>query len=170
MLLAIISDIHGNLANLAKALETIKKEKPDIMLVCGDLQDPEAINLIGAANIKTHIVFGNADFAIEDLLRKGAKKFSYIKIHGDLGELVLKNKKIAFCHFYSEAKKIAATRNYDIVFAGHRHSPWEEKIGNTILIRPGNIAGLYYNPTFCFYDLEKMKARLVLLNKSYKNY
>lgn len=163
MKIAVLSDIHGNLANLKKALSLIKEEKIKTIIVCGDFQDPEAVSLIGALKLQTLIVFGNADFD-EFIFEKEAKKYPNIQIFEKIGEIVLKNKKIAFCHFYQTGKKLALTEKYDLIFCGHRHSPWEEKIGKTILIRPGNIAGLYYNPTFCIYDLEKMKAELVLLN------
>lgn len=164
MRIAIIGDIHSNLINLQKSLSIIQEKGLAHIIVVGDLQSPEVIDIIGSTNKKISIVFGNADFDRESFIKR-AKKYKNIEIFGDFGELDFNNRKIGFCHFYSEAKEIATKGIYDIVFCGHKHSPIEEKINSTILIRPGEIAGQYCEPTFCIYDLDKMKAELVLLNR-----
>jgi putative phosphoesterase len=70
--IAVLSDVHGNLPALEAVLKAIKKEKPDQLLVAGDLvlngPDPgaavdalRAIEADGAA-----IVSGNTDIAVAD--------------------------------------------------------------------------------------------------------
>lgn len=161
--IAIIGDIHSNLANLKRALEIIKKNQLSHIIVVGDLQNLETIDIMGTTNVKFSIVFGNADYERDAFLDR-AKKYENIKIFGDFGEIELDSKKIGFCHYAGDARKMAKTGKYDVVFSGHRHSPTEEKIGDTIYIRPGEIAGQYFKPTFCIFDLEKMKPELILIN------
>lgn len=46
MKLAIISDIHDNLANLEKFLFFIRKKRIKIIISCGDLGGQEALKLL----------------------------------------------------------------------------------------------------------------------------
>lgn len=71
MKIAIISDIHDNLANLKKAMDLIKKEKIKIIIHCGDIITLQTLKgTFQEFEGKIHIVFGNADkehFDIENL-------------------------------------------------------------------------------------------------------
>jgi len=162
MLIAVFGDIHSNLENLKRALAIIQGKGVAHIIVVGDLQSLETIDIIGATSIKTSIVFGNADYDRDAFISR-AKKYENIEIFGDFGEIELKSKKIGFCHFAGDARNMAKTGKYDVVFSGHRHSPIEEHIKGTLYIRPGEIAGQYYKPTFCIFDTETMKAELVLI-------
>jgi predicted phosphodiesterase len=89
-----------------------------------------------------------------------AEKIDYFD---DFGVLNLAEKKIAFTHYPVTAEKLAEIGKYNLVFYGHNHKPWEEKIGHTILLNPGEIQARDGKPTFAIYDLAKMKAKLVIL-------
>jgi predicted phosphodiesterase len=71
-LLAAISDIHGNAIALAAVLKDVKREKPDAILVAGDIvlngPDPAAaIDALQALDqATTLIVQGNTDIAVAD--------------------------------------------------------------------------------------------------------
>lgn len=164
MKLAILGDIHSNLINLEKALEKVKSIDIGHIIVVGDLQNLETIDIIVSTNKKISIVFGNADFD-QDALLEGAKKYKNVEIFGDKGELKIEDKRIFFAHFPDVVRRAIENGSYDIAFSGHRHSPWEEKIGKTLYIRPGEVAGIYNPPTFCVFDTETMKAELVFINK-----
>ena len=153
MRIAVISDSHDNLPNLKKALDFIKKEKIKIIIHCGDISTPETLEEI-AKNFKgkIHYVFGNAD---KGKFEEDKKEFGEIKIAG---------KKIAFCHFPEKAEELAKT-GYDIVFYGHTHKPWEEVIGKTRLVNPGNLTGLWYKGTFAVYDPKTNKLELKILER-----
>ncbi len=71
--------------------------------------------------------------------------------------------KIAFCHFPDQAKKLAESGKYDLVFYGHTHKPWEEVINGCRVINPGTLAGMFYKATFAVYDTESGKLELKLL-------
>lgn len=162
MKIAILGDIHSNLINLEKALEQVKSRHIRHIIVVGDLQSLETTDIIGTTFIKTSIIFGNADYD-RDAFSDKAKKYKNIKIFRDVGELKFDNVKIAFCHYPQTAKKLAKEKDFNVIFCGHWHSPWEERVNGTLIIRPGEVAGHYYKPTFCIFDTETMKAELVLI-------
>jgi len=70
--LAILADIHGNLAALEAALEDIKRHKPDRLLVGGDLvlngpRPSETVQLVRQLEVEGALVVqGNTDIAVAD--------------------------------------------------------------------------------------------------------
>ena len=70
--LAVISDVHGNLAALEAALADIKRQRPDHILVCGDLvmQGPrpaEVADLLRSLEKDgAKVIAGNTDIAVAD--------------------------------------------------------------------------------------------------------
>lgn len=163
MKIAIVSDSHDNLANIYKALDWIKKEGIELILHCGDVCSLGTLKEF-AKNFQgqIHIVYGNVD-ADQGGFDKAAEEFQNIEIHVEKGELNLDGKNIAFVHFPDSAKRLAQIGKYDIIFYGHDHKPWEEKIGNTRLVNPGTLAGMFYKATFAVYDTKTGKLELKIL-------
>ncbi len=152
MKFAIVSDTHNNWANLKKALEWIKKEDIQLVLHCGDICNQEIMDeakKLFDGQIK--YVKGNGDYDLP-------------KIPDSL-EVEFNSKKIGFVHYPAEAKKMAQSGKYDLVFYGHTHRAWDEKIGNTHMINPGELAGQFYKPTFAVYDTSNGKLELKILEK-----
>ena len=165
MKFAIISDSHDNLPNIYKALDYIKKQGINTIIHCGDVCAPSVMKEIAEKfDGEIHLTYGNVD-GDRELMEKLAADLDNIKIHGEVGKIELGEKKIAWNHYPEEAKDIAKKNKYDLVFYGHTHRPWEEKIGNTLVLNPGTLAGLFAKATFAIYDTTKDKAQLILLEK-----
>ena len=151
MKIAILSDTHNNWANFKKAIGWINKEKIRVILHCGDICNQETIDdAIKIFDGEMEFVKGNGDWNVE--------------LPESL-ELEIDGKKIGLVHFPNEAKKMAQSGKFDLVFYGHTHRPWDEKIGNTHLINPGELAGQFYKPTFAVYDTATGKLELKILEK-----
>jgi len=163
MKIAIISDSHDNVPNLEKALGIIKNQGISLIIHCGDLCAPLMLSKVIVPNFegKIHLVHGNV--GDPDLLEKIAQNFPQTTVHGQIGELEIENKKIAFTHSPEQGKKMAESKKYDFVFYGHTHKPWEETIGKTHLVNPGTLAGMFYKATFAIYDTEGDKLELKIL-------
>jgi len=161
--IAVVSDTHNNWANFVKAIKWIEKEKIRLILHCGDIMSKGMIDdaqKIFSGEIK--FVKGNADWDLQYL--------------PDKIELEFDGKKIVFCHFPDTAKKMAQSGKFDIVFYGHTHRPWDEKVlahpkfrgegaGECHMINPGELAGQFYKPTFAVYDTETGNLELKILEK-----
>jgi len=151
MKIAIVSDTHNNMLNFKKAIDWIKKEKILLILHCGDISTQETIDEAKkyfGGEIK--FVKGNADYDL-DL--------------PDKMELDFNGKKIAFAHFPDIVKKLAQSGKYDLVFYGHTHRPWDEKVGETHMINPGELAGQFYKSTFAVYDTATGNLELKILEQ-----
>jgi putative phosphoesterase len=152
MKFAIVSDTHDNTANFNKVIDFLNTEKIGMMLHCGDICNQETIDE-ALKNFKGEILFvkGNGDY--------------HLKNYQDMMETDLEGKKVAFIHYPDLAKKLAESGKYDLVFYGHTHKPWEEKIGNCRLVNPGEIAGQRFKPTFAIYDTKTDRLELKILEK-----
>jgi hypothetical protein len=149
MKFAIISDTHDNMSNFKKAISWIQKENIQLILHCGDVTSIETLNnakkLFGE---RIEFVKGNGDFDL-DLPEKK--------------EIKIDKKKIAFTHFPQIAKKLAESGKFDLVFYGHTHKPWQEKIGDCRMINPGELAGQILKPTFAIYNTDQDFLELKIL-------
>ena len=70
--IAVLSDIHGNLVALEAVRAVLKKERPDVVMVCGDLvlNGPDPIGVVDAVREMEAdgalVVAGNTDIAVAD--------------------------------------------------------------------------------------------------------
>jgi putative phosphoesterase len=163
MKIAIISDTHDNIFNLEKALSWINSQNIPLIIHCGDLCAPSVLTEILVKKFPHQIYLIHGNVGDRELLEEKVKNLKNVKLFGDFGEIEIDNKKIAFVHKPEEAKKIAQTEKYDLVFYGHTHKPWEEKIGKTKLVNPGNLAGMFYKATFAIYETKTDKLELKIL-------
>lgn len=160
MKIAVFSDIHDNLMRWREAAQIIKSEKIKIGICCGDIGDMQTVGEVAKSFKTLYLALGNLDYKIKD--RTGLFPENII-FTSDFGEIELEKRKIAFAHNNRIAKDLAESGKYDMVFYGHTHTPWEKKVGNTVFLNPGEVAGQFGRATFCIYDLAKMKAGLRLL-------
>ncbi len=160
MRIAILSDIHDHVWNLATALAFVSDA--DVLVCCGDLCSPFVLDQLARGFTRPiHIVFGNND---ADTFRITAKtpNYPHVKLHGELCELTLGERRIAVNHFNNIALAIAASDQYDAVFYGHNHVFRIHKPGaRTLAVNPGSIMGCQFDahanrtdvaPTFAIYD------------------
>lgn len=150
MKIGIISDTHDNIWNLKKALNKLQEQGIDILIHCGDLCTHFIIPILDKLNLPVYVVFGNIDD------KKGVQNMSSeaknVTHYGDVGEITIDGKNIAFTHKPADAEKLAQTGKYDVVFHGHTHTMRDNKIGTTKIINPGEIIGRKGNPSYAIYD------------------
>lgn len=143
MRIAILSDIHDNVWNLASALEGVKNTHA--MIVCGDLCSPFIVTqMADEYEGPIHIVFGNND---GDLYRitNVSGRYENVHIHGEYFQGELGGKQFAANHYKDIALPLSDSEKYDVVCYGHDHIYKIEKRGKTLVINPGTIMG--YDPT-----------------------
>lgn len=163
MKFAIISDTHDNIPTMEQALKWMKENRIKELIHCGDLCAPSVLAKVIIPNFsgKIHMVFGNVED--RERLTELVKQYPSVTHYGDVGETIIDGKKIAFVHYPEKAKELAKTGKYDLVFYGHNHRPWEEKIGQTRLINPGTLSGMFAKATFAVYNTKNDELELKIL-------
>ena len=165
MKVAVISDIHDNLKNLAVALEQIEKLQADVLLFLGDFCAPFTFaQLAEGFSGPIHVVFGNNDGDLF-LISQIAAKHSHVKLHGQLAELELDGKRVGLNHYPDIAKRLAESGAYDAVFSGHDHKAYVHQIKNTLWANPGEVMGRFDNPSFGMYNTTTAEFLHVALAK-----
>jgi uncharacterized protein len=165
MKIAICSDSHDNEINITKFLHYCNKEEIETMLHCGDWCAPSIFEIFRENfHGKIHGVFGNVH-ADAETMYKMAKKYNVDLVEDKL-ELEIAGLSFFITHYPDVAKEVAEKKdNYDIIFYGHNHKPWMEKVNKTFLVNPGTLAGLFQKATFAVYDTEKKTMDLKLLEQ-----
>lgn len=158
--IAIISDTHNNFIRGEKVRDILKKEGINFIIHCGDIGEKDYLKKI-FKKFEVRAVLGNADDGYGTI--EEYQELPNIVVYKERGEEIINNKRISFNHYPEIAKKIAKTEKYDFVFYGHTHKPWEEKIGKTILLNPGNVSGILYNSTFAIYDFKIKEFKLIII-------
>jgi len=160
MKIAVFSDIHDNLTRWQEVTEIVAKVKISIGFCCGDTGDLQTLEEVSKTFDQVYLVLGNLDYHIKDKTGLFPENVEWFQ---DFGEIEVGDKKIALVHNNYKAKDLAESGKYNIVFYGHTHTPWEERVENTVLLNPGEVAGQFGKATFAIYDLAKMKAELKIL-------
>lgn len=142
MPIAILSDIHDHIWNLAKALKFI--EKAEALIVCGDLCSPFIISQLGEGFPGAiHIVFGNNDGDTFRMTRN-ASRYPHLKLHGELFEGEVEGLKFAVNHYPEIAASLVQSGKYEVVCCGHNHAYAMQHQSGVFLLNPGTVMG--YNP------------------------
>lgn len=162
MFIGIISDTHDNLLRIDKMLSFLDEKKIYTIIHCGDVTNMETLKYL-SQNFKgkIYLSLGNVDEMYG--LEKKNIKFKNIITFEKIGELKIDDLNIAFCHFPCIAKELAEKNNYDFIFYGHTHEPWEEVINKTKLINPGTLAGMFNRSTFAILDTKNKNIELKIL-------
>lgn len=163
MQIAVISDIHDHIGQLAQALKRVQTAQG--LICCGDLCSPFIMEQLGKGFKRpVHVVWGNND-GDRYRLTQTAADYSQITVHGEYAELTLDKKRFAVNHFDGIGRALAASSRFDVVCYGHNHQHELTRKGHTQVINPGEVMGeLTGTSTLALYDSENHQAQLVTLS------
>lgn len=159
MKMAIISDTHDNISNLEKLFRILKKKEIHTIIHAGDLSAPSLIPKTIAPNFqgKMYLIFGNV--GDKELLPEIVSQFPNIKYLGEEATLQLDNKKICVIHKPDKLEE-KITVGFDLIIYGHTHQSEIRKSGDTLIVNPGTLAGLYNKATFAIYNTSDNKVEI----------
>lgn len=164
MKIAIISDVHDNAHNLVLALEKITSYG-DIkkILFLGDFVGAAISGLLCASPIPVFAIWGNNDGDKSLITKFSLEEGSSLEVGFETYDILeIDERKIFLSHFPLIAKSMAKSGDYDAVFYGHNHLKNKEKVGDCLVINPGEI-GAYKTgvPTFAIYDTKTNDAEII---------
>ncbi len=160
MKIVIISDSHDNIWKLDQALS--KAKEADALIHLGDLCSPFIINRLGewAGERPIYIVWGNND-GDKMMITSNAEAFPNITLCGEYARLELDDIHIFATHYPGIAESVADSGDYDLVCYGHDHTQAIKKIGDSLLLNPGEIMGLNGTSTMAVFDTANKECRFV---------
>ena len=136
MLIGILSDTHNQRQRTQAAIQLLLDEGAEILIHCGDLVDPDLIDLLTAAPF--YLVFGNNDVHNVDEIQAAIQNSTAGVCLGLGGEIELAGKRIAVTHghLYKVHQQLLASQP-DYLLTGHSHVAADSREGTTRLINPG---------------------------------
>ncbi len=147
MKIMFLSDIHGSIKYLRCAIEKFEEEKPDRLVLLGDLMyhgprnslpdeydTKEVDNLLNQYKDKIVAVRGNCDSEVDQMLLD-------FPIMSDYLEILTENYKIfaTHGHIYNDTCMPKLNRG-DIFIHGHLHIPIAEVFKEVYYLNPGSIS------------------------------
>lgn len=177
MKIVIISDIHDNLVNLKKCLDWCEKEKIENLICCGDICNSETLKFL-SEKFKglIYLVRGNLEIYEE----KEVFLYKNIKYLSRFGRFEFEDKIIGVCHEPYFIKKVLEEGECDIIFYGHTHDPWIDKVkeinpvksrfssgaqGAFNRVNPGTLGGVFQKATFAAWDTKEKEPELKILEE-----
>lgn len=159
MRVAVLSDIHDNIWNLARVLERLQGEA-DVLIFCGDFCAPFTLKQIAEGfSGPIHVVFGNND-GDPLLLSQVASAFRHVTLHGPFAELELGGRRVAVTHYPQIGKALLKSGLYALVCYGHSHGAEVVREGNAVGINPGEVMGRFGRSTYALYDTASGEAEI----------
>lgn len=139
----VVSDIHGSLYYTNKIMEIVNKEKPDKIILLGDLyyhgpRNPlpleynpmEVAKTLNLIKDQLIVIRGNCDAEVDEMI----SEFRF----NDYYCLLINNKKFYFTHGHHYNKDNIPS-DVDVLVYGHFHTGFIEKINHTICVNSGSI-------------------------------
>jgi len=168
MKIAVISDIHENFHNLILALESIAEHKVDCILCLGDLINAGIAKVLAIQSIPVHMIWGNNDGEKVDIVNTAYKENSNLTVALNVYDfLEIDNRKIFITHYDDLAIPMAESKNYDAVFYGHNHLSDIKKIGDALVVNPGELSAQKTGKaSYALYDTDTNTVDIIELEGS----
>lgn len=163
MIIAVMSDSHDNIWNLRNALAIIKERDAEMIIHCGDFIAPFMLAELDQSGIPVHGVFGNNDGDKYLLTKFSLTSLTNINLYDPVGLVETDGFKIGFTHHGIVGEGLAYGGKFNLVCFGHSHKYFFKKIGQTILLNPGEIMGKDGHPSFCLVDTDTVNIEKIEL-------
>ncbi len=168
MKIAIISDIHENFHNLLLALKKIKELEAEKIICLGDLMNNGIAKVLSASEIPVFTIWGNNDGDKVAITKTSLTKNSNMKVSFETFDFMeIDNRKIFLTHYPVLAKPMAKSGDFDAVFYGHDHKQNIDKVGDCIVVNPGELSAHKTKTSkFAMYDTKDNSAEIIELDNS----
>lgn len=157
-MIGILSDSHDNLDAVRRAVRFFRDSGCGLVIHAGDFVAPFSAQILGEIGCAVKAVFGNCDGEKEGLkamigpfgaIRRAPFVFSH------------EGKKIVITHLDGPVKALSSGWEYDLIVYGHTHRPEIRRVGNTLIVNPGEAGGwVTGRSTLALYDPATGKASI----------
>ena len=172
MNIGVISDSHDNIYLLRKIIKEILDYHIELIIHLGDIISPFTVKLMKDLLGDTRLigVRGNNDGDIYQLTRLFTK-YNWVFL-SEPGIIEIGDRKVLLLHGYGDLENtrklvesyVKSPLDIDAVFYGHTHVIHVEKIGNKLIVNPGEVCGYLTNKaSYSIVNLDKLEAEIHVL-------
>ncbi len=165
MTLGIISDIHENFHNLILALDVLKQREVDHILCLGDLINEGVAKVLAISEIPVFMIWGNNDGEVVGVVKTAEREGSNLTVSANTYDFLrVDGRDVFLTHYDDLARPMALSGEYDAVFYGHTHLAEHTRVGECLVVNPGEIAAQKTGTsTLALYDTSTNDAELIEL-------
>lgn len=163
MLLAVMGDSHDNRESLKTAVKTVVDKGAKTLFHTGDLISAFMLEILYEFPGRIYLVKGNNDGDPLTVSRTIPQACPQIKEYGGFIDVDFDEFRVALTHYPENARAHAMAGDFDMVFYGHTHRFAEKIVGNTLLLNPGDMIGLYEEPSFCLVESDTREVKRLFL-------
>ncbi|MGC9400390.1 MAG: metallophosphoesterase [Anaerolineae bacterium] len=158
--IAICSDIHDHLSILDAALNDMRDLGAEVLFFCGDFNAPFTLKALAEGFPgPVHVVWGNND-GDQWLMTEVAHGLDNVTLHGVFAEVEIEGYRVAAVHYPRLGWALAHADLYDLVCYGHDHEAHQERVGETLLLNPGELMGRFGVSTYAMVDSGRDQAEI----------
>ena len=170
MKVGILSDSHGNLVALMKAVRLFNDLQVEAVVHCGDWDASFMMKALSRVKGRVIGILGNCDGEKEGMRRLAKAlgwEFSIPPYETEIGR-----RRFLLLHEPDQLEERAWSGRYDVILHGHAHALPEsqnggervEKLGSTLIINPGEAGGwIHGRATAALLDTETLGGEIVEL-------
>jgi len=135
MKIGVLSDTHGCIDAVDRALSEFASRHVEMLIHCGDIDDAATVKSFARWDV--HFVYGNCD-ADRLAIRRAIDSIG-ATLHEPFGHLQIEGKQLAWLHGdQSELMRdVEFSGAYDYLFFGHTHVAEHRMTSHTQVINPG---------------------------------
>ncbi len=139
MRLGLLSDSHDHRLRIRDAVAILNRAGVDAVFHAGDYCSPFAVRDLGALDAPLHGITGNNDGDVREIGRAFAEIGA--RLESQWWETGFDGKRVLVMHEPRGVADVAAGGSYDLIVFGHTHERDERRIGNTLVVNPGEVCG-----------------------------
>lgn len=156
-----MADSHDNLIAVRRAIAIFQEVGCHLIIHGGDFVAPFTARELASLDCPLKAVFGNCD----------GEKMGLEEAIGPFGEIrpapfiwAENNLRFLLTHLHHEVESLAHSGRYDVIIFGHTHRPEIKRIGQTLVINPGETGGwLTGQSTVALFDPLRREAEIIHL-------
>ncbi|MFB6344389.1 MAG: metallophosphoesterase family protein [bacterium] len=138
MEIALVSDTHGDEANIETAVDALKPRDLEFIIHAGDVTGLVHMEPFFECGVDVHLVIGNGDQNLGEY--EQADPPGELVIHGTAGRLDVRGNTFCITHgHYDSFRRRLLKENPDYLVLGHTHEQRDEVRGGTRIINPGSV-------------------------------
>lgn len=160
---AVIADIHENYHNLTLFLQQIRGYGVDKIFFLGDFVNAGLALTLSEFEIPSHGIWGNNDGDRQAIMRVALSERSRLTMAAESFDIVKwGDRRLFLVHSPLFVNSLAKSGDFDAVFYGHNHRQHKERIGQCLVLNPGELsAHKTGSASFAIYDSETNDGEII---------
>lgn len=134
-----MADSHDHVIRIREACAILNRLGVEAVLHAGDYCSPFAVRELAALDAPLHGILGNNDGDVHALTRAFAEIGA--RLESQWWETRLGDRRVLVMHEPRGVIDVAAADDWDLILYGHTHQADERRVGDTLVVNPGETCG-----------------------------